>query len=75
MLQCKSPCLNCKDRVVGCHSTCEKYKEFFELNEKRKDMLGKDREINRVLHGYNKGKATSSKLLSRGKKKNTPKNI
>lgn len=23
-------CYHCKDRVVGCHSTCEKYKKFKE---------------------------------------------
>lgn len=25
-----APCLNCKDRVVGCHASCEKYKDFHE---------------------------------------------
>ena len=24
----KSPCKDCKDRFVGCHSHCEKYKKF-----------------------------------------------
>lgn len=23
-----SPCHGCKDRVLGCHDTCDKYKEF-----------------------------------------------
>lgn len=23
-----APCKNCKDRYVGCHSKCEKYKEY-----------------------------------------------
>lgn len=23
-----NPCYKCEDRHVGCHSTCEKYKEF-----------------------------------------------
>lgn len=27
-LQGKSPCLNCTDRQPGCHSICEKYKEW-----------------------------------------------
>ena len=24
------PCLNCEDRTITCHSTCEKYKAFRE---------------------------------------------
>lgn len=24
----KSPCFECEDRVLGCHSTCERYHEF-----------------------------------------------
>lgn len=26
----KNPCKDCKDRKVGCHSKCEKYKSFRE---------------------------------------------
>ena len=24
----KTPCFNCKDRSLNCHSTCEKYTEY-----------------------------------------------
>lgn len=24
----KSPCFGCGDRVLGCHSSCEKYQDF-----------------------------------------------
>lgn len=24
----KNSCLDCKNRVIGCHSTCYKYKEY-----------------------------------------------
>lgn len=24
----KSPCMDCKDRVVGCHGSCERYSEY-----------------------------------------------
>lgn len=27
-MRAKAPCLNCSDREVGCHSTCERYKQF-----------------------------------------------
>jgi hypothetical protein len=29
-----APCKDCKDRVLGCHSKCEKYKAFSEENKK-----------------------------------------
>ena len=28
----KSPCFECPDRVVGCHSLCDKYKEYQQAN-------------------------------------------
>ena len=28
------PCKDCPDRVLGCHSVCEKYKRFHEEREK-----------------------------------------
>lgn len=27
-----SPCYGCDERVVGCHSSCERYKEYHEKN-------------------------------------------
>ena len=29
-MKSKSPCLNCPDRTIGCHSACDKYKQFQE---------------------------------------------
>lgn len=69
MAQLKAPCKNCKNRVLGCHSTCEKYKEFYELNEQRKAEQDKAREIDLVLHSYNISKTYASKIDSYGKKK------
>lgn len=31
-----TPCKDCKDREVGCHGKCEKYKVFVEENRKAK---------------------------------------
>lgn len=28
-----SPCMDCGDRTVGCHGTCEKYKAYNEQNK------------------------------------------
>lgn len=29
-----SPCKDCKNREIGCHSTCEKYIKYSKLNAK-----------------------------------------
>lgn len=31
------PCKDCPDRVLGCHSKCEKYKEYSSKNEQRRN--------------------------------------
>lgn len=33
----KVPCHDCADRVVGCHSECERYKEYAEECHKRRE--------------------------------------
>ena len=38
----ESPCYKCEDRHVGCHSTCETYKEYCaECEEIRKKVDAK----------------------------------
>jgi hypothetical protein len=32
-----APCKDCKERHVGCHAECERYKEFAEENRRRHD--------------------------------------
>lgn len=34
----QAPCLGCKDREVGCHSKCERYKEYAELAKKNREI-------------------------------------
>lgn len=35
----KSPCMNCTDRCIGCHTTCGDYAEYKqELERRRYDM-------------------------------------
>ena len=45
-------CKDCKDRHVGCHSTCEKYinakKEYDELQEKIKKSKYRENDLNFV---------------------------
>lgn len=30
----RAPCLNCQNRVIGCHSNCDKYKVYDESNKR-----------------------------------------
>lgn len=32
----KNPCFNCKDREIGCHDWCDRYRKFQEINEQIK---------------------------------------
>ena len=32
-------CYQCKDRQLGCHSKCEKYKEYKETRDKEREYL------------------------------------
>ena len=45
------PCKNCTERIIGCHSTCEKYLKSKEDNDKRLDKLNKQRMILNSLNG------------------------
>lgn len=38
----KTPCYGCSERVGGCHSTCEKYKEFQALRKAESETLKKE---------------------------------
>ena len=43
------PCKNCKDRKLKCHSTCEKYNNWREANERVKRARYEEMEINSFL--------------------------
>lgn len=40
----KSPCYNCEERQVGCHSTCESYKTFRAECDRLNDLKNKQKE-------------------------------
>lgn len=54
----QSPCLNCKDRFVGCHSTCEKYIAFTKENNKKKEEIRAEKTVKNMLYHYNKDKVS-----------------
>lgn len=35
----KCACKGCKNREIGCHSDCLDYKEYCDMNKKRKDFI------------------------------------
>ena len=55
-----NPCFQCTDRKVGCHSTCSKYIEYVEENQKRKEAISKSKIADAVAKTYNKSKHAQS---------------
>ena len=48
----KAPCQGCTDRALGCHSTCEKYKEFRAKQEVIYKARKERNDINNYLYDH-----------------------
>lgn len=48
----RTACMDCKERHIGCHVDCEKYKEF----RKIKDKESKARMINNIIDNFPKNR-------------------
>lgn len=48
----QSPCINCPDRKVGCHTDCEKYIAFRAENERLKAELLASKKKTQVIDGH-----------------------
>lgn len=47
----KPPCSkNCSNRQVGCHSYCNKYKDYVNKKNELSKLIRKNREINEALN-------------------------
>ena len=44
-----APCLECGSRHPGCHSDCEKYKEFWQVVDDFRKMQNESKEISQAL--------------------------
>ena len=44
MIKPNSPCLNCKDRKIGCHVDCEGYKDYEEALDKYHRLVNKNKD-------------------------------
>lgn len=59
----KAPCYKCGDRVVGCHSTCDRYKEYA-------GIMAIDRESRRETserNSHSRAKLSQTELKKRSK--------
>ena len=45
-----APCKDCKNRFLGCHSKCDKYKDYKKRSEELNDMKNKSENIS--MRGY-----------------------
>lgn len=52
----KAPCYECENREVGCHATCQEYKEFQAENEEEKKKKILSCMCNGIMHSYQKEK-------------------
>ena len=47
-----APCKGCPDRFVGCHSTCDLYKQFRNELDKKNNMTYKEKKNEKTLCIY-----------------------
>ena len=60
----KRVCYQCKDRKMGCRSTCERYKAEDEEYQKELTQIKKQKEIERIYNDY---EAQTRKDICRGR--------
>lgn len=48
------PCLNCEDRKLNCHSTCELYLKYQDELWERKNTIFQNRQKDAVIRNYKK---------------------
>lgn len=58
-----TPCKDCTDRHMACHSTCEKYKEWKQEFDKLKSVVTKNKFFQSEIHQAKKGAIKRMKTL------------
>lgn len=53
----KAPCMDCRNRQIGCHGKCELYKHYQEEKRKEKTIMKKFRDEENHMRGYKEEKA------------------
>ena len=63
----KSPCKDCKKRVLGCHDTCPDYQNYKQNN----DTIRKNRRIEHMKYTKRGGTERLSKQMQVAKRRNS----
>ena len=50
------PCLDCKDRTVGCHGNCERYREYREWLDDLNERIIREKNKDNYASAYSKAK-------------------
>ena len=61
----QSPCLNCQNKFLGCHSTCQTYLEFKEKINIEKELIRKQKESKNLYFGYKQAQREEYKRCHR----------
>lgn len=65
-----APCKECHakgESYIGCHDKCEKFKKFREGVDSLNKTIRKEKALNGLLNGYNKGKVSGFSHSAFGK--------
>ena len=56
-----APCLNCNERVPGCHGSCERYQQFAAQRQSEREARSKYlKETDALVDIYRQGRRASS---------------
>lgn len=44
-MKLKPPCYKCEERKLGCHGSCDKYKEYRDMKDKQNNEVNKIKEV------------------------------
>lgn len=47
-----SPCRDCNDRTVGCHSNCDRYNEWLREERQKNEEYRKQKSLSREIDSY-----------------------
>lgn len=64
----KVPCHKCEDRIVGCHSVCERYISYKKELAKQNELIEKGRHMDQLRFSYEIERANRVKALGRRRK-------
>ena len=65
----KVPCQDCEDRVIGCHSICEKYDSYRKEINQRNELIEKNKTKLYLLNDYECERAERIRAIDRKQRK------